>query len=137
MKQKELTEAIAEGVHEGISKILKDFLWGLLLFLGIFFFCIGIWAIVHTIRYGQIPQQLASKPSNIDGWANDYSCFYDNEITACGKTQYCATHISQEECLTLNGTWELETQARFYEQWLYWDILNHNPEIPKIINQTK
>jgi hypothetical protein len=120
MKKEELTEAIAAGIDEGIGRVLwsltKSILYAMLILVGLALFYI----LLHHIRYGNYtPSPASSNSRNVDGWGNEYSCFFDNENTPCGKTQYCATHQTYENCIKLNGTWELETEARFWKSVYY------------------
>ncbi len=50
-------------------------------------------------------------------------CFYFNDETECGKTRYCASHVSEEFCNEVGGEWLLETQEREMIEWAYWMML--------------
>jgi hypothetical protein len=130
MKQEELTEAIAQGIDEGVSRVARSFIKGL--WIGIFIIVLiwSVWIIFHATRPVDSVPQAPPLPKNVNGWGNEYICFFDNPNTNCGKTRYCSPHIDVKTCSDLNGTYELETESRFWEQWIYYDILRHNYKIP-------
>lgn len=117
MNQEELTEAIAKGIDEGVSRVVWSFTKGLLIGITIIVLLGIIWIVFHPAIDGDFSSFSVSMPKNVNGWGNEYTCFFDNQYTPCGKTLYCATHQTYEECINLNGTWELETEARFWKQW--------------------
>jgi hypothetical protein len=49
---------------------------------------------------------------SVNGRYTHKVCFYDNNNTPCGKTTYCPSHITEENCLAMEGTWEFETLER-------------------------
>ena len=119
-KNEELSLSIENGIYNGLNRFVWDFTKGLLWAIAIVFVLGVFWYSMHWFRYTPSDSQSAA-PFNHDGWGNDYSCFYDNEITQCGKTHFCASHVTQDKCYGLNGTWELETEERFWSQWFYFE----------------
>ena len=53
-------------------------------------------------------------------WREHSRCYYFNDKTECGKTRFCATHVSEEFCNEVGGEWLLETRENEARDMAYW-----------------